>query len=301
MAIAVRDQLRREVKRGFDFDLIDAHYFYPDGVAAVMIGAWIGKPVVVTARGTDLNLIPRYRLPRAQIRWAAKRCSAIITVCEALRQPLLRLGVPESRISVLRNGVDLTRFSPMDRSAARQQVGIQGKTLLSVGYLIERKGHHIAIEALAGLPEVRLVIVGEGEMDTRLKRLAEEAGVADRVRFVGAVDQETLVRFYNAADALVLASSREGMANVLLECLACGTPVIATRSWGTPEVIHGPAAGELMDRRDAASLVEAYRRLMERYPERESTRDHAKRFGWGETTAGQLKIFADVQNRKHGT
>jgi len=294
MSLGVERTLREIVRGGYDFDLLDAHYFYPDGVTAAAIARRLGKPVVITARGTDINLIPRHLWPRKQIQWAARNCAAIITVCQALKDSLVELGVPEDHVTVLRNGVDLDHFRPLDRTEARRRLGLDGRVLLSVGLLIERKGHHVAVEALPCLPGVHLLIVGEGELESRLKALARARGVADRVTFVGRVSREDLPSYYNAADALVLASDREGMANVLLESLACGTPVIATPAWGTPEVVRSPAAGVLMARRDAAALVEAHERLLAASPARDATRAYAEQFSWDATTRGQLALFSRV-------
>ena len=121
--LAARASIARLLRSGFAFDLIDAHYFYPDGVAAAMLGRHFRKPVVITARGSDINLIPRYRLPRAMIRWAAGEAAAIITVSAALRDALVRLGVAGDKIRTLRNGVDLTLFRPGDRAALRAKLG----------------------------------------------------------------------------------------------------------------------------------------------------------------------------------
>jgi glycosyltransferase involved in cell wall biosynthesis len=204
--------------------------------------------------------------------------------------------VPSAKITTLRNGVDLGLFRPIDRAEARARVGFEEPTLLSVGVLTDRKGHDIAIAALPELKGVRLVIVGDGEsgVEAKLRALVKKLGVEDRVTFVPPVSQHELRDMYSAAVALVLASSREGMANVLLESLACGTPVIAARSWGTPEVVNDPVAGVLMDRRDPESLVAAYRELIADYPEREQTRRFAERFDWGPTTVGQERIFGEM-------
>jgi len=219
----------------------------------------------------------------------------MIAVCEALRDAMAAMDIEAGKIRVLRNGVDLDLFRPVDRDALRQQLGWSGRVLLSVGLLIERKGHHIAIEALARLPaEVSLVIAGEGPMAAQLKALAERCGVATRVSFVGRKSQQELVSLYGAADALVLASSREGMANVLLESLACGTPVIATPAWGTPEVVRGPAAGVLTKDRTPEELALACQRLFSAYPDRRATRSYAEQFSWDATTAGQLQLFRTI-------
>ena len=298
LAGAVRNKLQRLVSQGNGVDLIDAHYYYPDGVAAVMLGHWLRKPVVITARGTDLNLIPKYRLPRRWIRWAADKADASITVCQALKEKLVELGAAEKSITVLRNGVDLELFRPVDREKWRYKLGLTGTVLLSVGHLIERKGHDIVIQALGQIPGAQLLVAGTGPQASYLQELARTCGVADRVTFLGALSQDNLRCYYGAADALVLASSREGWANVLLEAMACGTPVIASDVWGTPEVVTGAAAGVLMRERTPAGLVEAYQRLFAGVPDRTATRRYAERFSWDETTNGQVELFSKVLNNR---
>lgn len=284
----------RRLAAAQDFDLIDAHYAYPDGVAAVMLGHALGKPVVITARGTDVNLIPRHRVARGMIRWAASHAAAMITVADALKTSLIKLGVPADRITTLRNGVDLTLFRPQHRAAARHAYGFEGKTLLSVGHLIKRKGHHHVIEALGRLPAFTLAIAGEGPERGALEALAKQLGVASRVRFLGALPHEALPSFYTAADALVLASSREGWPNVLLEAMACGTPVIASNAWGNPEIVADPAAGVLMEQISADGVAEAVYRLFAVPLARVATRAYAERFSWDATTEGQLQLFGDL-------
>jgi len=291
---AAARSLRAILRAGYEFDLIDAHYFYPDGVAAAMLGRAFRKPVVITARGTDINLIPRYALPRRMIRWAGSRAAAMITVCQALKDTMVDLGIDGDRITVLRNGVDLELFHPLDREAARAAHGLTGPTLLSVGYLIQRKGHDLVIRALAELPQTRLLIAGDGPDDAKLRRIADEAGVADRVTFLGRVAQNRLPELYTAADALVLASAREGWANVLLESMACGTPVVASNVWGTPEVVAVPEAGRLAAERTPAAIAAAVRDLFAAPPTRSSTRAYAEGFSWDATTEGQQRIFRRV-------
>lgn len=293
LARAVTPVIER-ILRGYAFDLIDAHYFYPDGVAAILLGRRLGKPVVITARGTDVNLIPRYRLPRAMIRWAARHAAGIITVAGALKDDLIRAGVPGERIEVLRNGVDLQLFRPIEREPARRKLGMSRRTLLSVGHLIPRKAHDLVIRSLRRLPEMDLVVIGDGPERGALGALVRESGLGDRVRFVGAVAQEELRNYYGAADALVLASSREGWANVLLESMACGTPVVASRAGGSAEVVAAPEAGVLMTERSAEAVAEGVQRLFARYPDRAATRRYAERFSWDETTRGQLQLFERV-------
>lgn len=292
--LATRGHLRKLISSGFDFDLIDAHYFYPDGVAAALLAREFNKRLTITARGTDINLIPEYRLARAQINWAAERADALITVCQALKDRLVELDVESDKVTVLRNGVDLNMFRPIDRDEARRSLGLTRQTVLSVGHLVERKGHHLVIEAIAALPEVDLMIAGEGPEEKALKALAQRLGLDDRVQFLGRVPHEDLQKVYGAADALVLASSREGWPNVLLETMACGTPAIATPVWGSGEVIQKPEAGRLAEARSVDALMSSIRDLLANLPDRSATRRYAEGFSWDDTTNGQLSLFKTV-------
>jgi glycosyltransferase involved in cell wall biosynthesis len=284
------ERLRRE--RGFD--LIDAHYFYPDGVAAAMLARFLGVPAVITARGSDVNVIAQQRLPRRMIRWAAHQASAVIAVSQALKEGLTALGIQRERIHVLRNGVDLEQFHPRHREALRAELGLFGPTLLSAGNLFAFKGHGLAIEALARLPQCELIIAGEGPDRAAFEDLARQHGVSRRVRFVGLLGQQDLRRYFCAADALILASSREGWPNVLLEAMACGTPVVATRVGGVPEIVTHPDAGAIVEERSAAAIAQGIGSLLARPPQRPATRRHAEQFGWGATTRGQLQLFRRI-------
>jgi glycosyltransferase involved in cell wall biosynthesis len=276
------------------FDLIDAHYFYPDGVAAAKLGAALGKPVVITARGSDLNVIPQHRLPRRQIKTTAARVAAIVTVSEALKRQAEALGIESGRISVLRNGVDLERFRPLDRSVIRARLGLAGPVWLAVGNLVELKGVHITLGALAKSPGAVLLVAGDGPEAWRLRQLASELGIEAHVRFLGNVPQARLLEYYNAADVLMLASSREGMPNVVLESLACGTPVVVAPFAGAAELINTPEAGEIADSRTAEGMLAAWHELWNRKPDRAATRRFAENLGWGPVVEAQYALYAKV-------
>jgi teichuronic acid biosynthesis glycosyltransferase TuaC len=286
--------IRQIEARGAAFDVIDAHYLYPDGVAAAWIGRRLGRPVVITARGSDVNLIPRYRLPRMMIRWAIAEAAGLITVSSALKEALVALGAAPERVTVLRNGVDLSLFRPGDRDRARRALGLSRPTLLSVGNLVPLKGHHRVIEALRHLPGFDLLIVGEGPERNRLEQSRRRLGLADRVRLLGSLSHDALPEIYNAADALVLASSREGWPNVLLEAMACGTPVVAADVGGIPEVVRDPAAGLVLESNTPQGIAEAVKSLFARLPARRAVRSYAEGFSWDETTQGQLALFRRV-------
>lgn len=296
LALGAMPSIRKLIRDGFDFDLIDAHYYYPDGAAARIIAERLGKPFIVTARGTDLNLLPDYAHPRRQILRTAESAAASICVSGALARKLGCLGGDAQKIHVFRNGIDLERFHPLEKAEARRKLGLsEGTILLSVGNLIELKGHHLAIEALSELPsDTRLIIAGIGPERQHLEKLAIQLGVASRTTFAGQIDNRELKWWYSAADVLLLCSSREGWANVLLEAMACGTPVVATPVGGTPEIIGTSNAGRLMSDRSTKALLAAYENLRANYPERHEVREYAEQFSWQETSSNQLELFKAI-------
>lgn len=270
--------------------VIDAHYFYPDGVAAAMLGRQLGIPVVITARGSDLNVLARGAWLRRRIAWAARQAHSVVTVSEALRVRLIEMGVPESHVRTLRNGVDLQKFSLGDRYAARRSLRLEGFTLLSVGRLVAAKGHWLVARALEQLPDCRLVIVGEGPERAAIEGWVRHSGLADRVRLTGALDRDQLVQYYQAADALVLASASEGMPNVVLEALACGTPVMATAVGGVAEILASEV-GRLMPSRAPEAIVAAVNSIRDGLPDRSKVRRYAERFGWQDTAAEMVRLL----------
>ena len=207
------------------------------------------------------------------------------------------MGAPSSKITVLRNGVDLEVFHVEDRQALRAKFGVSGLVLASVGLLIERKGQHLIIEALKQVQGATLLLAGSGPDRQKLEELSAQLGVQDRVRFLGSVDQKTLCDIYNCADISILASSREGWANVLLESMACGTPVLGSAVWGTPEVIASPDAGLLLKNRDAQGIVSGINQLRNAMPGLAATRRYAEQFDWQSTTDGQIAIFRSILKR----
>jgi glycosyltransferase involved in cell wall biosynthesis len=290
--------LRRRLRTGDSFDLIDAHYAYPDGVAAVLLGCALGRPVVITARGTDVVRIPDFMLPRLWIRWALRHADGLIAVSSGLKARLVALGAVPDQVRMLRNGVDLALFHPDDREASRRALGFTRPTLLAVGHLIPRKRHRLIIEALPQLAGVDLVIVGDGPERAAIEALAHRCEVGDRVRIVEPRPQDQLRAFYSAADLLVLPSVSEGWPNVLLESMACGTPVISSDFAGVEDIVAAPEAGRVLHEATPEALAETVRDILAAPPDPTATRRYAEAFDWRSTTAGQIELFRDICGRR---
>ena len=154
MARSIRKCIKQLQADGHSFDLIDGHYFYPDGVAIAKVATELAIPFTCTARGTDINLIPEYPVARRRISDVFSKAAHLMAVCKALAEEMIALGAPKAKVTVLRNGVDLELFKASD-DATKQQLRSElafsstGPLLMSVGGLIERKGHYLVIAALA--------------------------------------------------------------------------------------------------------------------------------------------------------
>lgn len=255
---ALRTRMER-LRREFPFDVIDAHYLYPDAYAAVQLGRELGVPVVSSARGSDVNLMGRMPGLAPLVREVLARSNRLIAVSAALGHAMREMGAGD--VSVIPNGVDATRFHPIDRVAARRKLDLgEGPVVLSVGNLVPNKGMDRLIRALAlassnpgtSAASATLVIAGGGPEEDRLRTLATRHGLRDRVRFTGVVDHESLGSWYGAADLFALATEREGWPNAILESLACGTPVVATRVGGVPEILQTDRLGLMVDPSDEA-------------------------------------------------
>jgi glycosyltransferase involved in cell wall biosynthesis len=257
------------------FDIIDAHYAFPDGAAAVMLAAHFRVPVAVTVRGGDLDMLPKYRLRRRAIASTLRRADRIVAVSEHLAARAAALGAPRQSILVVPNGVDPAVFAYADRDAARRDLGLPLAQPLGVcaGNQHAAKGQHLQIETHTrisdGATPPYLVVLGSdpSPLQTyrrRLERLIAAQGLGHRVRLLGSVDQDHLAQWYRAADLLVLPTFREGAPNVVREALACGTPVVASRVGGVPELITSEARGLLVEPGDVDALTAAVRVALQR-------------------------------------
>lgn len=303
MALAATREIAALARSGWVPDVIDSHYFYPDGVAAARIGLKLDIPVVITARGSDVNLLAGIPGPRQQILWAAHQASAVVAVSRRLRDSLVAMGVAPDHVTVLRNGVDLERFVPLARDQARRELDLPADGLLAacVGNLVPEKGQALAIDALQHLPGWRLLIVGNGPLRDSLESVARQRALADRVIFRPTMPQASLRWAYSAADALLLTSTREGWPNVVLESLACGTPVVATDVGAVSEMLSDEQFGRVLVQPDAAQFAAAVEAVAAAVSPRERLREHAAGFGWRNVSLGQWELFRRVLQRGAAT
>jgi len=286
---AVREVGR--LRETFDFDLIDAHFAYPDGFAAVLLGRWFRRPVCITLRGT-IFWWSRRRLLRWLCDWAICRAERVIAVAENLAARARQGGVPEHRIETIANGVDGARFQLIDRVSARRSLGLpeQGRLLVSVGHLSPRKGFHRVIRSLPRVveacPDAHLAIVGgrgaETDNSTELRTLARDLGLTDRVLFVGAQPSDRVALWMGAADAFVLASDFEGCPNVVLEAMACGRPVVATKVGDVERMVPAFAGVLFDDPENATALADCMIAVLRGDWDPRQIRDHVSARSWND-------------------
>jgi teichuronic acid biosynthesis glycosyltransferase TuaC len=291
------------LRRRFPFDVIDAHFAYPDGMAGVLLGRLFRVPVMVTLRGSIVRLAT-YATHRPQLRWTLARAGAIVAVSRSLRDVAVGLGQPAHRIRVIPNGVDTERFRPTDRATARAACGLphDRTVLLAVGALYEGKGHHLVVEALPRLvarrPDLLYVVVGGERPGERyrgeLEALARRLGVAGHLHLAGPKAPEELPAWYAAADLFCLATRSEGWANCLLEALACGLPVVTTRVGGNPEIVRDGVDGLLVPYGDVPALAEAIEAALARGWDRAALVAHASSHSWDDTAARALETLRAV-------
>jgi len=299
--------LARRLTRRYRIGLLDAHFAYPDGEAGVHLGRWLDLPVTLTLRGTE---VPHSRHPqlRPRLVYVLTAATRVFAVSDSLRQLALSLGAPLHKTEVVGNGVDLQRFYPVDKHAARQKLGLAQhvKLLISVGGLVERKGMHRVIACLPALlahqPELHYLIVGgggaEGDMRAELDAQVARLGLTARVHFLGALAPDELKGPLSAADVFVLATRNEGWANVFLEAMACGLPVITTDVGGNREVVCRETLGNVVPFDDSAALQNALVAALAKNWDHQAILDYARDNQWDQRVAQLVRAFTQLLTRE---
>lgn len=252
--------------RGQSFDVVDAQFFYPDGPAAMRVAGALDLPFSVKARGADISHFGHAPATKAQVVEAGNRAAGLLAVSDAMRRDMAAIGIGPDKIAVHYTGIDTARFHPADRTAARAALGMGDEpAIATIGALILRKGQALVIEALKSLPGVHYWLAGAGEEEGRYRALAQRLGIADRVHLMGPIANADLPQLYRAADAVVMPSASEGLANAWVEALACGTPIVISDAGGAAELVTSPIAGRIVDRTPEA-IAEAVRSILANPP-----------------------------------
>ncbi len=293
------------LRRKFDFDLIDAHFAYPDGFAAVLLGKITKRPVVITLRGT-INRLIHFPARSFLLKWALEKADRIFSVCRYLVDLAVDNGadIDESKIRVIPNGVDTTKFSLVDKLTCRRNLDIpvDVPVLVSVGGLVERKGHHRVLEVMSGLlqqfPDLHYIIVGggsvEGDMGVQLKLAAKNDGIYDVVHFTGEVTHEKVKEYLCASDIFVLPTRFEGWANVFLEAMACGLPVVTTQVCGNAEIVKEGQTGMLVPFDNKEALQSALGQALIENWDRDAIIQYAYSRPWDLVAQEVYDAFCDV-------
>lgn len=253
--------------RGQSFDVVDAQFFYPEGPAAMRVAGTLGLPFSAKARGADISHFGHNPATAPQLLAAANRAAGLLAVSDSMRGEMAAIGIDPAKIVVHYTGIDSDRFSPGDRATDRAALGMDSApAILTVGALIPRKGQALVIEALPALPGVHYWLAGAGEEEGRYHALAQKLGVEARVHFMGPVPNADLPQLYRAADAVVMPSVSEGLANAWVEALACGTPIVISDAGGAAELVSSPIAGRIVERSPGV-IAEAVQSILANPPE----------------------------------
>ncbi|WP_232494132.1 glycosyltransferase [Novosphingobium kaempferiae] len=293
--------LVRKLHKEKPFDLVDAQFFFPDGPAAAIIARELGLPLTIKSRGADIHFWGQRPHALKQMLAAANQSAGLLAVSQALREDMIALGMPADRIEIHYTGLDREKFHPIERGAARALVSAmpnleiwpEGPLLVTPGALIPRKGQALVIEALTRLPDAHLALAGAGEDEARLKALALKLGVSERVQFLGLIDHELLPHVLCAADVLVLPSASEGLANVWVEGLACGTPIVIPDIGGAREIVSDASAGRIAERTPAA-IAAAVEDILSDPPSQDEVAEHVSRFSWGVNAENIVRFWRGV-------
>ncbi len=259
-ALCLGSLLPDAMRRRGTVDVVLGSWAYPHGVAAAALAGLIGAPVAIKLHGSDINRIAELPGPRRHVSWALSRAARVIAVSGPLANRAIELGASPSRVEVVRNGVDSELFFPRDRAAARRKLGRAAgeRMVLYVGWLVRTKGPLDLVEAFAGVrravPDATLVVVGDGAARGEAEARAAAIG---NVTFTGALPLEDIATWMAACDTLALPSWAEGTPNVVLEALASGRRVVASKVGGIPDLVTSETLGRLVPPRDIPALEAA--------------------------------------------
>ena len=264
-------------------DLIIGSWAFPDGVAAYCIAKLLGKKIILKVHGSDINVSANSKMVAFQIRFVSRHADSVLSVSKALKNKLIKLGVPESKVNVIYNGVDQQMFNCIECTEDLPQ-----RKLLYIGNLKREKGIFELLQAFSKILDtfqnVKLIYIGQGPMLNQLLASVVDQNVQDSVEIIGQLDHKYVPVYIKAASLVVLPSYYEGVPNVLLESMACGKPVVATEVGGIPEIIVEGKTGLLCQPRDIESLKKSLEKCLSLSWDNEFIKQHARQFDWHENS-----------------
>ncbi len=309
-ALLLAGQLMRPVARlrkQFDFDVIDAHFGYPAGIAAALLARFADRPFTITLRGNETMHAESSAPVGALMRWALRNAALVITVSDRLTRFAMEQGVPSSRVKKIPNGVNRAVFYPRPRSECRRALGIaeSARVILSAGALIERKGHHRVVQALAGLRArgiaARLIVAGgpgrEGNYEREIHEAVARHDLESQVTFTGQLAPEALAEYMSAADVLCLATSREGWPNVVHEALSCGTPVVVTDVGAAADLVPSDQFGFVAPAASGVALCDALARALTTQWDRTLISQWGRSRGWRDVAKEVADVLQTVRRQ----
>lgn len=277
------EKLNRERK----IDVVNCHWIFPDGVAVHQVCQELGLPLMLTALGTDLNYYATLKLRKKNITKALLGADKVSVLSKSMYEKCRSTGVSPQKLVIIPNGVDLAKFYIIDRPAARRKINLDETTkmILFVGSLVPVKSVDCLLQAFAHFlnkykkSDFTLYLVGSGFLLANLKKMAKQLNLSSDVKFVGTVTHSDLLFWMNAADCLCLPSLSEGHPNVMMEALACGTPVVASAVGSIPDFIN-TQNGMTTKPTDPRDIFEKLDACLKTYYDRKKIRGTLQHHDW---------------------
>ncbi|HLU05447.1 MAG TPA: glycosyltransferase [Woeseiaceae bacterium] len=296
-------QRARELHQRIGFDLINAHWLDPDGIVASRIAEELKLPLVLSARGCDVNVYAHDRVRRGGILRAIGRSSAVTAVSAPLKEGLLSEGIAPDLVTVIPNGVDTQLFQPRTARDCRAALSLplDRELVVCVSRLSPEKGVDVLVRAFAQLrkehPGAGLAFVGAGPMLAELTELADALEVREAVRFVGAVGHDEVPLWLGAASLVCMPSLREGHPNAAMEALACGRPVVASAVGALPEIVR-EGSGLLVEPGDPRALSSALSKALAIDWDPGRIAEGVRGASWENAAASYLRVYERALDEK---
>ena len=284
-------------KEKTEFDLIHAHFVWPSGYVAAKLKEKYKVPLVVTAHGFDIYDVPfRNTILKKKVEYTLNSADYIITVSNSNLKYINKLNIKTS-VEIIPNGFNKKLFYPMDSRKCREllELPLNKKIILTVGNLVEVKGHKYLIRAIKEIlkqrKDIMCIIIGSGGLKGELNELIKRLGLEAHIRLVGAKPHEEIPLWMNACDVFVFPSLKESFGIVQIEALACGKPIVATYNGGSEEIIKNEKLGILTEPKNPKGLKEALNKTLEKEIDIKEIKKYAEQFTWDKNLRKTMKIY----------